>query len=165
MKTRIILLIAIFSIGIITCSNNQKTDKNSIFSKQYRDIHEFQCFKDYTEIGAAIIGETTYDYSISQLKNHELNVLLLNKVLPGPKSTFEIIDTLQIRNLRETEYISYQICRKDSVPDSEIIAIVLFDNAEYFSRVLKAWRANRKTGQIIEIETKGIDCLNEGYGI
>jgi hypothetical protein len=166
MRTTFFQTVFIFTLGFLSCTNNLHTDKNSIFLKQYRDINEFEDFKDFTQISSAIIGETNkFDFSIAQIKNKELNVILLNKVVPGLKSTFEILDTLQIRNLKETEYISYQLCRKDSINDSEIIAVVLFEDTEYFTKVLKAWRANRKTGKIIEIETTGIDCMNEGYGV
>ena len=166
MKTTFVQTIFIFTFSLFSCSSNQQTDKNSIFLKQYRDINEFECFKDFTQIGSAIIGETNkFNFGITQIKDKELNVILFNKVVPGIKSTFEILDTLQIRNLKETEYISYQLCRKDSINDSEIIAIVLFEDTEYFTKVLKAWRANRKTGKIIEIGTTGIDCINEGYGV
>lgn len=139
---------------------------NSIFSKRYRDITEFECFTNYKEAGSTIIGnQGNQEYGISQIKKGRLDILLLNRVYPGKKATFEILDTLQIRNLKNTEYISCQVCRKDKVQDSEIIAIVVYENKEYFSKVLKAWRANRKTGKITSISVKGIDCLNEGYGI
>jgi hypothetical protein len=165
MRTTYFQTVLIFTLGFCSCTNNQQTDKNSIFSKQYRDINEFECFKDFKEISSAIIGETNkFDFGISQITNKKLNVIIFDKVVPGLKSTFEILDTLQIRNLKKTEYISFQLCRKDSINDSEIIAVVLFDDTEYFTKVLKAWRANRKTGKIIEIETTGIDCMNEGYG-
>lgn len=166
MRTTFFQTVFIFTLGFFSCTNNQQTDKNSIFSKQYRDINEFECFKDFNQISSAIIGEPNkFDFGIAQIKNKELNVILFNKVVPGLKATFEILDTLQIRNLKETEYISYQLCRKDSINDSEIIAVVLFEDTEYYTEVLKAWRANRKTGKIIEIETTGIDCMNEGYGV
>jgi len=164
MRTTFFQTVLIFTLGFFSCTNSQQTDKNSIFLKQYRDINEFECFKDFTEISSAIIGNK-FDFGIAQIRNKELNVIIFDKVVPGLKSTFEILDTLQIRNLKETEYISYQLCRKDTINDSEIIAVVLFDDTEYFTKVLKAWRANRKTGKIIEIETTGIDCMNEGYGV
>ena len=61
-------------------------------------------------------------------------------------------------------YISYQLCRKDTVDDSEIIALVELEQKQYFNRVKKAWRADRKQRKIIPIDIKNIDCFNEGYG-
>lgn len=172
MKILWIKLIVIFiSVGCNSQTLNKKTSEqltteNSIFSKKYRELNEFECFKDYEHISSAIIGENNgFDFSLTQIRKNDLNILIFNKVYPGPKSTYEILDTLQIQNLSKNEYISFQLCRKDTINDSEIIAIVINDDSEYYNKIIKSWRANRKTGKICAIDIIGIDCLNEGYGL
>jgi len=52
--------------------------------------------------------------------------------------------------------------------DPEIIAIVkqATGNPEFFYKIKKAWRANRKTGKFEKVKAGKIKkCLNESYGI
>ena len=51
-------------------------------------------------------------------------------------------------------------------PDKEIVAIVDYQRGvEYFTRVRKAWRANRQTEKFEVIPTRGIKCENDGFGL
>ena len=59
----------------------------------------------------------------------------------------------------------YEGCKLNGQKSPTIIAIVKDQNTEYLDKVLKAWKADLQLGKIVKIETKGITCLNEGYGI
>ena len=49
--------------------------------------------------------------------------------------------------------------------DMAIFAIIKLEDAEYYTDVRQAWRANRGTGKIEEISSQGIACENPGWGV
>jgi len=55
-------------------------------------------------------------------------------------------------------------CFIDGRMDPEIVCIAIDGSSEYL-RVRRAWRANRKTQRFEPIPTKGVKCINEGYGV
>ncbi|WP_103867605.1 hypothetical protein [Aquimarina sp. I32.4] len=65
----------------------------------------------------------------------------------------------------ETDNLYYHFCFKDGKQDEEIIAIAKYEEEEFLTKILKAWRADRKTEKIIEIPVKGIKVENMEYGI
>lgn len=61
-----------------------------------------------------------------------------------------------------------EFCETKIGGDSEIIALVkdTKDNPEYYTKIIKAWRANRKTGKFESVKKNKIKrCGNESYGI
>lgn len=73
------------------------------------------------------------------------------------------IDKQELKGNNLTEY-----CETKNGGDSEILALVkdTKDNPEYQTKIIKAWRANRKTGKFESIKKNKIRrCGNESYGI
>jgi len=84
----------------------------------------------------------------------------------GNKQKYKILDTINIGKLKDNEIIVCRVCRQDEVFDSEIIAIVIADDKDVFDRIVKAWRADTKTGRFTKIENLNkITCENEWYGV
>lgn len=157
-------------ISFISCNINQKATKESIFSKQYHSFDEIKCFENFDNIGFAIVGDFNVGdfnedgFNLYEFKKDNLTVLVFTKINSG-SSSFEILDTLHINNIEKTEHIEYQTCIKDSIGDPEIIAIVVSGNRQYDTIARKAWKANREIKKIIEIDPKGVECYNMGYGV
>ena len=62
-------------------------------------------------------------------------------------------------NINEDEYLTFCSCLKDSISNPEIIALVKAeDDKEYYDKIVKAWRANRETGEIEIIKSKKVLC-------
>ena len=52
-------------------------------------------------------------------------------------------------------------CQKDSIIDTEILALVKFEESkEILDIIYLAWRADRKLGKFHSIETNKIGCIN-----
>lgn len=142
----------------------------------FREISEIPQLKDYEDQSGTILRESdslgNYKYAIGQYGNDKNFLIILEEIIKEPgdqKSKFRILDTLNIPKLNPDEIIAYATCRLDKKDDSEIIAIVKShssDDVEFYSHIIKAWRADTKTKKIVPIkDLKGIDCVNEGYGL
>ena len=73
------------------------------------------------------------------------------------------IDKQELKGNKLNEY-----CETKNGGDTEIIALVkdTKDNPEYYTKIIKAWRANRKTGKFESVKKNKIKrCGNESYGI
>ena len=76
---------------------------------------------------------------------------------------WRILDTINVRELKNNEILTSCDCQKDDKPDEEIIAIVIITDARFFiGKIAKAWRANTKTGRIEPIiNLKGINWVSD----
>jgi len=82
----------------------------------------------------------------------------------------KILDTIRIENLREREYLILTCTQDDTIWDSEIFATFFLEDSKnfydqpYLDKVVRAWRADTKTGRIKPIENlKGIIGINPDY--
>jgi hypothetical protein len=164
----LVLGLIVFISTALSCANSDSKFKN-VIGKEYRSLAEFKEFKDFEELGGAMIESyKNTDYGFEHLRKDSVNLIAFEKILNKAKGkpSYLLIDILEIKGLSKNQYISYGNCRIDGKPDSEIIAIYVFkDDVEFYNNVPQAWRANRKTGKIEKISTTGIDCINEGYGV
>jgi len=79
-----------------------------------------------------------------------------------------ITDILEIDKNELTGNLITEYCETKEGRDSEILALVkdTKDNPEYHTKIIKAWRANRKTGKFESIKKNKVRrCGNESYGI
>ncbi|MFN3755182.1 hypothetical protein [Flavobacterium sp.] len=148
-----------------------------LYGTIYRNISEVPGLNDYEKQRGAVIDKNKdsngdFKYGLSQYGNDKNYVIVLEELVRepnNPKSKYKILDTLNINKLNIDEFITFYNCRLNQETDSEIIAIVKSqgnDGIEYFNNIIKAWRADTKTQRIVPIkDLKGIDCINEGYGI
>ncbi|MBD2496679.1 hypothetical protein H6G75_20405 [Nostoc sp. FACHB-280] len=56
-------------------------------------------------------------------------------------------------------------CLLNGVNDPEIVAIVKYQDTEYWRQITKAWRSNRNSGKFEEISPRNIACENPGWGV
>ena len=146
---------------------------NPLHNKIYRNVDELLGIKyEGTPSGAMLQGDNIRkdkEFGISQIAINNRNIITFEEIIRedgNPKPKYLVLDTINVDNLKKSEFITYCNCRQDSVVDSEIIALIESEeDTEYYYKIIKAWRANTKTGKIIIIKnTKGINCINDGYG-
>ena len=146
---------------------------NPLFNKIYRNVDELLGIKyEQTQSGAMLQGDKIRkdkEFGISHIVINKRNIITFEEIISengNPKPKYLVLDTINVDNLKKSEFITYCNCRQDSVDDPEIIALIEFEeDTEYFYKVIKAWRADTKTGKITVIKsTKGINCINDGYG-
>jgi hypothetical protein len=147
--------------------------ENPMYGTVYKRITDIPELKNYTSLGGGVIYPNepeNYDlrFGISNCKDENGNMIFFFEEFvehdeKGRNPKFKILDTLNVGKLKTNEFAWYQQCRKYAAFDSEIIAIVIAGEYNYYEyHTVKAWRANTKTGKIQAIENlKGIYCVNE----
>jgi len=164
MKKLVLTVLVLYSI--IAC-NNERGKFDSAIGKKFIDISEISTFNGFKENQSALLEPlNNVNYGVSVISKNDSVIILFEKLHSIEYiNKFEILDILEIGKIKDAEIICCQTCRRDSILDSEIIAIAKYDeNQEQFTRILKAWKADRVTGKLRTIEIKGITCMNECYG-
>ncbi len=79
------------------------------------------------------------------------------------KKIYSILDLLEIKNVAKGWQVRTTFCRRDTVDNVEIVALVKSSpNKDYLTEVKQAWRFDRDKIRFLAIPVKGIDCFNEG---
>lgn len=142
---------------------------SSLIGQDYTKLGHEIVFEDYTirYIGGELIPEESLDksYGIAEYRSAEKRFLLFYKSLDTKKT---ITDILEIHNkeLQGNKLANY--CFLKSGAGSKIIAIVKNTDPEpeFYTEILKAWKANRETGKFEKVNKRKIKkCGNEGYGL
>ncbi|OYQ33208.1 hypothetical protein CHU92_13170 [Flavobacterium cyanobacteriorum] len=79
-----------------------------------------------------------------------------------------ITDIIELDKNELMGHLFVEFCETKNGGDSEIIALVKDrkDNSGYYTKIVKAWRANRKSGKFESVKKNKIKrCANESYGI
>ena len=154
-------IITFILIITITSCNNQNSEE--IVYRNLSEINEYSEYKDYS--GALIDN----DYSVgSYSKEEEDNsrLIILKKIhRHNDVVNFSIVDKLLIENIPDNHYIGFGDCRINGKVDREIIVLYEYEDTEYYTKIKKAWRADRSSKKIIKISTENIDCTNDGWGV
>lgn len=170
MRIKLILL-GFVTLQIFLLSCKQKDTSYTDFKeKEYRSLTEFEAFKGFVESGGIMIGTfDNIDYAFKHYMKDSIDIIAYEKVIKtsSGKANYTLVDVLEIKGLKENQYISYGLCRMNEKIDSEIIAVYQVDDqeSEFYKNVIKAWKVNRLKGKIEPIDINGIDCINEGYGV
>lgn len=153
---------------LVSCKNSDSKYKEAV-GKEYRTLTDLESYKGFEELGGSMIESlNNIDYGFSHLKKDSIDLIAFEKILKQKtgKAKYLLIDILEIKGLKKNQYICYGQCRLNEKLDSEIIAVYDYEeDVEYYKNVVIAWRANRKNGHIESIDLRGIDCINEGYGV
>lgn len=104
------------------------------------------------------------DFGIAFSYSDTKTLLLFFKIENTKKIIIDIleIDKKELQGNKLTEY-----CHTIKGTDAEIIALVkeTDNNAEFYTKIKKAWRANRKIGKFEKIAKRKVKkCSNENYG-
>ncbi|UGS22683.1 hypothetical protein [Flavobacterium channae] len=146
--------IYIFLLLISSCYSQQNNRKYSI-GQEIKSEGGFLLDK----------GKLDTDYGIA-FSNSETKIFILFFKIENTKKI--IIDILEIdkKELEENKLTEY--CYTNNGADTEIIALVkkTDNNAEFYTKIKKAWRANRKIGKFEKIAKRKVKkCDNENNGI
>lgn len=113
---------------------------------------------------------TPYAISMARPKGKNASLLMLwfdksNKESDPKKLIVEVLDVLNLPKLKKTEAFAMGGCHLNGKFDGELFAIAVYQEKEYLTKIVKAWRANMTTEKIESIPVAGIKCFNEGYGV
>lgn len=146
----------------------EKIDPSLYKGKIFTKLSEIPYFKNYTEGGGAMIDPLNdVEYGFLHYFKDNNHLIILMKIISADYNSvqYSALDMVKINNLPEKHYIYYGNCRYAKKHDSEIFSIIKYEDKEYFTIILKSWRADRLKGKIIEIDNNKIDCINAGYGV
>jgi hypothetical protein len=139
---------------IFSSSYSQQNDTKYWIGKEIKSESGFLLQKENfdTDFGIA--------FSYSDTKT----LLLFFKIENTKKIIIDIleIDKKELQGNKLTEY-----CQTIKGADAEIIALVkeTDNNSEFYTKIKKAWRANRKIGKFEKIAKRKVKkCSNENYG-
>ena len=151
--------------------------QNPLYGRMYKDIEDIPELKSGNDdtwgervILASEDSNGFYQLGISYFVDDKKNVIcLFNKyVIINSITHSKILDTINIGKLKDREHIILNCIQNGSIMDSEIIAVVRlqegknFYEVSEFKNIVKAWRADTKTGIIKPIENvKGIRGIND----
>jgi hypothetical protein len=140
---------------------------NSLIGQDYSKLGNKVVFKDYSiqQIGGHLLPKDNFDtdFGIAEYRSSERRFLLFYKIGNSNKIVTDIleIDKKDLENRKLTEY-----CSTKNGFDSEIIAIVKDSDTEFHTKIIKAWKTNRKSGKFEKVSKRKITkCGNESYGI
>ncbi len=169
------ILLTVAAAIIFTACDDLSEKQNPLYGKIFSDLKDLPELKNYTHIAGSVIYDSKapngdYRFAISYYQDGDKRICIFEELLKsGEKGDikYKILDTITIGKIRNNEYFTFCNCRRDTIWDSEIIALVVAeDDKEFYDKIVKAWRADTKTGKIIIIKnTEGINCSNEGYGL
>lgn len=110
--------------------------------------------------------DSTY-YGISYYHSPEAFVYLMERYIRGNGTAAAVItDVLEIPRAEViNKQVIFEFCESDK-PDPELVAIVSDKGKpEYYTRIVKAWKANRRTEKFEPFSAKSVRrCGNEGFG-
>jgi len=134
---------------------SQQTNKKYWIGKQIKSESGFLLEK----------GNFDTDFGIA-FSHYETKIFLLFFKVENTRKI--IIDIVEInkKELQGNKLTEY--CHTNKGADNEIIAIIKdTDNGnEFYTKIKKAWRANRKIGKFEKIAKRKVKkCSNENYGI
>jgi hypothetical protein len=138
-----------------------------LVGKVYEGGLDIQGWEDF---GGGLIIEPIW-YSQYQHKDGTSLVLanVAQPLRPGAMQTrFRIADILLIPALPKGQEISY-FCRVSGQGTTRAIVAVIqpdYDNeVEWWKDVRQAWTISLTSGQVTSIDPKGLECVNEGWGL
>lgn len=139
---------------IFSSSYSQQNDTKYWLGKEIKNESGFLLQKENfaTDFGIAFSNSDTKTF------------VLFFKIENTKKIIIDIIeiDKKELQRNKLTEY-----CNTIKGADAEIIALVkkTDNNAEFYTKIKKAWRANRKIGKFEKIAKRKVKkCSNENYG-
>lgn len=149
---------------VITYKN---VDLGAVKNKTFKKLSDFEKFKNLKFSGAILMEPYDENFALSHYVEDDTHFIVFEKLSKDVNSTIQhqALDLIKIDGLQEGLWVSYGLCRKNEVFDSEIIAVFVREEKEFYNKIHKAWRADKESGRILEIEKEGIDCINEGYGV
>jgi hypothetical protein len=154
-------------IGLLTFQIGCTSDRSQyqeIIGNNYNSLHEFQQLKDFKEIGSSQIQDgDDFQYTLSIYKKDKFHVLVLERAKKN-QSRYTALDVLELKGFEERNRIETLWCRQNKKNDSKIIALSKYEETEFLTKIVKAWRINIEKGKIEEMVTTGVDCINISYG-
>lgn len=141
-----VLTALLFAAYLCSCDSFGDRE-NPLYGIIYRDERDVPQFKNFRDVGGSVVHNINdtkikYEFVISHLTDSFRNILIFEKFInkkDDSQTKYQILDTINIDNLKKNEYITYCNCRQDTLFDGEIIALVIEERDKgYHDKIVKA---------------------------
>lgn len=159
--TGILILTAFTNVAYTQQKINEP--KNAI-GHTYKNISELSQFAGYKEQRGVMLEPTDDDFGLSVIANKTHTIIVFNKITTAGKMVDNhLLDLVDLGNINKAETILIATCKVSNKNDSEVFALAEHGVKGNYKTVLKAWRANKKTGKIESIPVNRISCIDDDY--
>lgn len=73
---------------------------------------------------------------------------------------WEVLDSVEVRDLGESDEFVLTACARDDIPDPDIVAIGVRATPELVDNVYRAWFVDRSVGRLWPTRPDGITCVS-----
>lgn len=138
----------------------------------FRDLSEFEAFKDFQDLGGMLIeysSERDSTNAFALYGKGDTLILLHEKAYNpenGSMARYIFQDAIQLNEVKKGYFIIYGQCLLDGQNDAYIVALMKVRKSKkgYFRKCAQAWRLNPITHFFEEIDPKMVICYDEGDG-
>jgi hypothetical protein len=109
-----------------------------------------------------------FSVGISESTNGSIVYVGRKVSLPQAKDAqWLVTDAVIMPSIPAEHYIASSVCQRNRNQDETIVAVVKppKKEVEWHNKVYVAYKVNLNTGRFEKISSKGIRCLNEGWGL
>ncbi len=163
------------NIDLIEKKTITKTKVNDTLKKHFlgKKLNYFKNTPPFSSLDFGSVGihtnpDNNINYSLGHfnLNSEKVEYIVFFKRTKEGKVAIDILNLVMEKKLEiEKNRLNTFFCYKGRKNDQEIIAIAEYEEKEFLTKILKAWRADRKTEKIIEIPVDGIKVENIDYGL
>ncbi len=124
--------------------------------------------KDHFLISSKSGVDIPMDYGIREVFGGKVKMLWFERVKERDAKSvlqWKVLDVLILPLIKRNQILAHSRCFIGKEYEPEVFAIIVYEDKEYFTRVRRAWRANRLKEKFEEIPAKNIRCGNEGWGL
>lgn len=123
----------------------------------------------HEEVGGYLISsDAPVEYAVVEIRYGNREMWWLKKVIARDKkgnSHWEVVDAMPVPTIPDGYHFVLGACQKDGVATSEIIAAAKSEDKEMLNTIHGAWIANLRSQKLEPYPTRGIACVNEGFGV
>ncbi len=123
----------------------------------------------HQDLGGYLINpDAATEYAVIEVWFDKKKMWWLQKMLSRDakgKPQWEIVAVTEVPKVPKGYYFQMGTCEKGGVAVPEIIAVAKREDKERLENIHSAWIANLNTHSFEPYSTKGVVCINEGFGV
>jgi hypothetical protein len=115
------------------------------------------------DFGLVVIGKRASDPDREAIS---LQLLATRDAEPGAANArWRVVDAVAVPKARKGYWLQIGSCRIDRVDGPGVVAFVRHGDSEYSRDVRWARRYDISSGKLVAVDSKRVDCVNEGLGV
>lgn len=123
----------------------------------------------YEEVGGYLVNvDAPVEYAVVEIHAGGRKMWWLKKMLARDKQGvphWEVVDAMPVPAIPRGYHFVLGACEKDGESNPEIIAAAKSEDREMLNTIHGAWIANLRSQRLEPYPTRGVVCVNEGFGV